>query len=242
MNGFSLNGKNSRDYGIIMTAPPNVVLSARKVETVTIPGRSGTLTMDSHSYENIPIQYKCAIVPEDPVTLREAAEKAMEILESTAEYKRLENTYTPAYFQMARVSSQISIESIVEQAGTFSIPFDMMPQRYLKAGEFPISMEAAGILLNPTLFPAKPLITVYGSGAGTVSVGTVNMAIKSNDGHIVFDCDMQDAYHVADSGALESRNSCINVPEFPVLPAGETVISWTGAITSVEIIPRWWTL
>lgn len=242
MNEFILNGVRSGAYGIIMTEPPPAVFPKRIVETVAVPGRSGTLILDSKSFANAALPYKCAILPEDDQTLREAAEAALMLLRPTAEYMRMECTYYPDSFRMARISNEISVESIVDEAGRFTIPFDCKPQRYLKSGEHPILMDAAGILCNPTLFPALPLITVYGSGAGELIVGDIVVQIKANDGHIVLDSEMQDAYRVADSGALENKNGSIYAPDFPQLPAGETAISWMGDIAHIEIIPRWWTL
>ena len=93
-------------------------------------------------------------------------------------------------------------------------------------------------LLNPTAFTALPLITVTGTGAGTLTVGDVTVTINSMPrGVIVLDSDTQNAYY----GAF-NLNSTISAPEFPTLPAGESVVRWTGGITGVEIIPRWATV
>lgn len=37
-------------------------------------------------------------------------------------------------------------------------------------------------------------------------------------------------------------NDKINFTEFPMLPAGESNISWSGAVAQVEIVPRWRTV
>lgn len=242
LNGFYLNGHSSRNYGIIMTEPPKIVFAEEEVEPISVAGRSGDLVVSLGRYKNATIPYKCALLPEDDQSLREAAVYALKLLRPSSIYMRLENTYHPESYRMARISDQISITSIVEQAGTFTVNFDCKPQRFLKAGEHPITMSAAGSLWNPTGFPALPLITVYGSGAGTLTVGEVTVEIKSMEDCIIFDSDPQDAYRVAASGALENMNGNINAPDFPVLSAGEIPISWTGGITKVEIIPRWWTL
>lgn len=56
-------------------------------------------------------------------------------------------------------------------------------------------------------------------------------------GAVVLDSNTQNAY----LGAV-NLNSTISAPEFPTLPAGESAVRWTGGITGVEIIPRWWAL
>jgi phage-related protein len=143
---------------------------------------------------------------------------------------------------MARVYSEITVESIVEKAGIFTVNFDFKPQRFLKTGEHMLSFGAAGTIWNPTLFPAKPIITVYGTGAGTVTVGDQTVTIKAIEDQIILDCDLQQAYRQLGDGAPENMNGNIKAPDFPQLLAGGNPVRWTGDIERVEIIPRWWTL
>lgn len=242
MNAFSLGGEFSEDYGIIMTAPPDLVTAERDVERFSVSGRNGDLVVDKGRYKNVTISYKCAVVPSDGEDYREMAIHVAELLRPACEYQRLENTYDPWHFRMARVSSQVSIESIVEQAGKFTVNFDCKPQRFLVSGESKVTYESAGTIVNPTSETAIPLITVYGTEAGEVSVAGVTVQIKEIQDQITLDCDIQDAYRqVADSGP-ENCNGKIYAPEFPVLQPGVNGISFTGGITKVEIIPRWWTL
>lgn len=242
MNAFSLGGVRSEDYGIIMTVPPDEVNADRDVEIISVRGRNGDVIVDGGRYNNVEISYSCALIPEDDEDYRKAAIRVASFLRPTAYYQRMENTYDPEHFRLARVASAISAESIAEQAGKFSITWDCKPQLFLKSGECAIDFPEQGNLWNMTEFEALPLITVYGSGAGTVTIGDITVTIKSMDDHLVLDCELMDAYRVADSGALENKNGSIYAPKFPVLRPGENLISWTGGVERLEIIPRWWTL
>ena len=82
-----------------------------------------------------------------------------------------------------------------------------------------------------------PLIRVSGTGAGNLYIGKYTVVIKSIDDYVMLDSDTQNAY----KGTI-NKNSTISAPEFPVLEPGESGINWSGGITSVEIIPRWWTV
>ena len=62
--------------------------------------------------------------------------------------------------------------------------------------------------------------------------------VKMPDGYVILDCEAQNAYG---AGGV-NRNATISAPEFPALETGETAVSWTGSITGVSVIPRWWTL
>ena len=87
-----------------------------------------------------------------------------------------------------------------------------------------------------------PLITVTGSGKGTVTAGTSTVTISDiPSGGIVLDCELQDAYSV---DKLQNLNSLITVEnnEFPKLTRGKNTITFTGGVESVKIVPRWWDL
>ena len=65
------------------------------------------------------------------------------------------------------------------------------------------------------------------------------MRISEVGSMITIDCELQDAY----SGS-NNRNSTLTLSgNFPELPAGRTVIAFTGSsVTRVEVIPRWYTI
>lgn len=239
MRKFWFDNRCSTDFGLMASGSGTFDAPERDIELISVTGRSGDLIRDNGRFKNITVSYPVFICKNFPE--KSAAARAW--LLSKSGYRRLEDEYNPDIFRMAMFKGPLNFEaSFLNRTGEATLSFYCKPQRFLKSGEFPIVLESASILWNPTLFPALPLLTVYGTGAGTVTVGDVTLQIKANDDHIVFDSDMQDAYRVADSGALENKNASVYAPEFPRLPAGETPISWTGAINRVEIIPRWWTL
>lgn len=239
MKKFWFDGQCSANFGMMATGSGTFNAPERDLETISVAGRNGDLIRDNGRYKNIPVSYPIAICKDFP----EKADAARAWLLSKSGYCRLEDGYNPDTYRMAMFKGPVNFDvSFLSRAGESTLKFDCKPQRYLKSGEHPILMDAAGILCNPTLFPALPLITVYGNGTGELIVGDIVVQIKANDGQIVLDSEMQDAYRVADSGTLENKNGSIYAPDFPQLPAGETAISWTGDIAHIEIIPRWWTL
>jgi phage-related protein len=138
---------------------------------------------------------------------------------------------------MARVKSGARIEQRLRTVAPFKLSFDCKPQRFLKSGEEKIVLTDRGYLNNPHGQAALPLITLYGSGSGGLSIGHRHVEIKSIDGILHLDSDMQNAYN--DKG---DQNMNINAPEFPVLENGINHVSFYGDIERVEITPRWWEL
>ena len=66
---FIYNGKDSRDMGVILESLPPITRPKRRMETLTIPGRNGTLCIDEGTYESNPISLKCTLFPCIPADL-----------------------------------------------------------------------------------------------------------------------------------------------------------------------------
>lgn len=57
---FRFQGRDSRSYGILISAPPQRVRPKRRVEEITIPGRHGVLTQDEGTYEAYTLSMECS--------------------------------------------------------------------------------------------------------------------------------------------------------------------------------------
>lgn len=234
-----ISGTNLSDFGVVISGEGTYNAAAREVENISVAGRNGDMIYDLGRYKNIPVKYPASIARNFP----ENAEGLRDFLSSLIGYQRIEDGYHPDRFRMGRFVGPVEFAvGVLSRYGETTLAFDCKPQRFLKSGEYAISFDEAGVLFNATRFEALPLICVRGTGAGTVTVGSITVEIKSMEDEITLDCELMDAYHVADSGALENRNSVINAPVFPILWPGENTIRWTGGVTGLDIIPRWWTL
>lgn len=98
--------------------------------------------------------------------------------------------------------------------------------------------ENPNVLVNPTLFEARPLIRVYGYGTLTIGDMTVTVAL-SQYAYIDIDSEMMDCYHEDDNA---NGYVSFSTGDFPTLPAGTTALSYTNTITKVEVTPHWWRL
>ena len=107
---------------------------------------------------------------------------------------------------------------------------------FLKEGEKAVSISKGDIWVNPTNQVAKPLIKITGS-SGTFTIGDRTVTLNAINEYIMLDSELEHAYK-----GLTNCNANISALYFPVLNTGANTITWTGNITAVEIIPRWWTL
>ena len=238
MGVIIFNGVSSKELGIEVEALPNYNFAKRDYDIYHVPGKSGDVIIDRGSYSNVGREYRISIGSYDGDSTV-YANRIVEWLHSAKGYARLEDSYEPEYYRIASYSDSAAIENLFGVAGRVTIRFDCKPQRYLKIGEEPIVISSGDKLENWTYFNALPIITVTGSGSGSITVGSYVVNISAISTKIVIDSELQDAYN-----GTTNRNSDISVPYgFPKLIPGENGISFTGSgITSVEVIPRWWTL
>lgn len=242
LSAFCFNGKLSTDLSVILTQSPIETVPERDVEVVDIPGRNGDLIFDRGRYRNTLRTYECAFLSETPDTYDLRLRAVCAMLRPTAGYFRLEDTYNRNVFRMARSVGSLSVTSLARQAGTFTVEFDCKPQVFLKDGEIPVVFRTPEMIYNDTAHNALPLIRVFGSAAGEITLGGVTVAVHRLEDTLVLDCETCNAYSVDTGGNLISQNSEIYAPKFPALLPGENEVSWTGGIEHLEIIPRWWTL
>lgn len=239
-NSFTFGNKSTQDFCMHVERYPRKSIPRRKMKTFSIAGRSGDLHALEDAWENYIQPYDVYFHGDESAP--ELAHKVAAWLMRGNGYQKLLDTYDPGYYRMALVEGPMDIENILNRYGRCTIQFNCAPQSFLVSGDNPVPFEAAGSLYNDTAFESRPIITVSGEGAGTVTVGSRTVEIKAISEPIILDCEMLQAYSQPGEGAPVNQNGNIYAPVFPTLSPGENVISFSGGITGVEIIPRWWTL
>lgn len=132
-NCFVLNGKSSLDFGIVVTDGEDFFKSAeRDTDSYEVPGRNGEVSVDNGRYKNVDMTITCAIESD----FRDQFIAFKNYVGRQLGYVRLENTFDPEIYQMAKVVS-VTPKTLGTRyhAGTFEIKFDAMPQKFLKSGE-----------------------------------------------------------------------------------------------------------
>lgn len=233
------NGISSWDYHIQVEHPPGYVTPERDYDSVHVPGRNGDVLFDRGSFQNVTRTYEIA-VGSLYYKYTQMANGISEWLNSVSGYAKLEDSYEPEYYRLAAYQGPIEIENILNHAGRAEISFNCKPQRFLKVGDTSTTFTSGTVtkFRNPTKFDSLPIITVRGSGSGTLTIGKYVVKISSINSSITINSEIQDAY-----SGLSNANSLITLTNgFPKLLPGDNTVSFSGGITSVEVIPKWWTL
>lgn len=226
------NGRSSDDFAVIVEKYPARPVPKRKGTSWSVPGRSGDVHAPEDAWDNVTRKYEVYLSAEKP-GLPVIASRAVAWL-SAPGYHELWDEYDRDTFVMATFRDKLDIKNIQNAFGRVTLSFDCWPQRFLNSGAEELRFTEAAALVNPTGFTAEPLITLEGSGAGTLTVGEYSLEIDDCDG-AVLDSREEQAWRKADGFNLNPYVS----GDFPLLPRGENEIVFSGGISAVRIVPRW---
>lgn len=190
MSQLVYNGKNLRDYGIVIEQLPEIVHPERRGDRYKLAGRNGTQVHEDGTFENYDQPYD--IWFRDFITKRDAYQLSQDLAEfllSSSGYCRLEDTYEPDVFRMARFAGPMNVKTTLRRYGRTTLTFDCQPERFLKSGEKAVTLfenvdlaaldpsYAEATIVNPTSFSALPLLRITGSG-------TVDLSVESQKNHM----------------------------------------------------------
>lgn len=224
-------GRSTKEFGIFISGEGTFSSPERNTSSQEVPGRNGALLFDMGNYKNMPVKYPAFIINGLPSRIRDF----LNFAGAQIGYQRLEDTYHPYEFRMAKFKTNPSIDTAgyMNRSGKFTLEFDCKPQRFLKSGEEVITLTANGVIYNRTLQKAKPFLRVYGT-SGSIGIGSETITISSINSYVDIDCEIMDAY----KGAVNC-NGNVSFTDDIVLSPGDNNISKSGGITRIEITPRW---
>lgn len=171
--GFTFGGINSKDYGVYISGDGVFNAPEKDVEMISIPGRSGSFALDHGRWLNIELAYPAGLFGSDETDFAQAISDLRNALASKKGYQVLEDDYHPGEFRQAIYHSGLEVTPAQLKAGEFTITFDCKPQRWLTAGQDPVTITSGDEVANPTLFDASPLLLVDGYGQITLGNGGI---------------------------------------------------------------------
>lgn len=225
---FTWNGWNCRDMGIRLREMPPIIRPEERIQHVTIPGRSGELTMAEgedvyNSYiQTIPL----AVKTEEAVRAAESWLRGSGVVSFSGQ---------PTLQQAARVINAVTFTKHSRNSVWWDgeVQFYCDPIKY-KVNEAALEISESGTTIeNPSGLISFPLITLHGDGtfAATVRCGGNTLTVPSATEGLVIDCENKWMIR----NGIPLMTACSG--NFPVLNPGENVITFTGA-SSVTVQPR----
>lgn len=223
---FIYNGIDSRIMGVIVTAMPPTVRAAQRVESVKVPGRDGSLHETDGSYDNYTKTMECAI---------KNRQKIDDIAAWLTGSGEIIFSSEPDKVYRVTISNTISIAQMMRTFQKFQVSFDTYPFKYsVNRFDEALELEKPAVILGKGTVYSQPVITVYGSGAVTLTINGADYPLDNVDGYVTINSEIEECYKDA-----INMNNIFSADEFPRLEPGENTISWTGEVEKIEIQPNW---
>lgn len=231
-------GTSSKDVGMVVEHYPSVTIPQKKIEVQKVPGRNDDIVISTGAFDNYTQTYDAFLDVKYIGGLEGAMPKIVDWLLGHDGYYRLEDTYFPDVYRMAYYTGGAEFVSMFNEYGEGKLTFTCAPEKYLKSGEQPIEMTKGKKLFNPTNFQAMPIIEITGNGNdGILNFNGNEFTIKTVPAVITIDVKQHKSYR----GSISYSSLIVGEYESLRLEK-ETLVGWSGGITSVKITPRWWTV
>lgn len=217
----------------LIASAPKIVRSERKMTVTPIPGSNREVVEMEDAWEAYDQPYSLFVGDATKDSIQEPLNEVARVL-SKKGWQILLDDYEPDIYRLAYFQGDFNVNNKRTRVGTFDISFRCRAERFLISGNTPISVSSGSSIFNPTAYASKPLITISGSGNGTLTVNGTTMSFTGIVDYLNIDSDIQDCYRLP----TENRNNNMT-GSFPVLSPGDNPVSFSGGITSVTITPKW---
>ena len=229
---FIWNGQDSRNFGIYLQHAPEIIRAQERVTQLTVYGRAGDLIIPSGDavYDSYPLTMTVTIKGVDNVR------RVWQWLRGDG---RLTLPSTPNMEQDARVINSITLQRVSRNLDAWQgeVTFWCQPLRR-PIHERAESITSGAYIVNDGDIPAKPKIILTGTGDLSVTInGTSTLTVfevtAAQEGAVI-DSDAEEVTpkvrSILGSGLITSQA----VGEFPILPVGRSLITFTAS--SCEIV------
>lgn len=223
---FTFNGIDSREMGVIVTAMPETVRAERRIESITVAGRNGSLHTDEGVYESYDRTMECALIK------RARLDEITAWLVGSGEM-----TFSTEPDKVCRVTiaNKISIAQMMRVFQKFQVILDTQPFKYsVNAAGDALELTAPTTIRNSGTVYSEPLITIYGNGDITLNINGADFPLYGVQESITIDSEMMEVFK-----GNTNQNSKYGGADFPRFEVGKNEISWTGNVSKIKIQPRW---
>lgn len=208
-------------YGIVVEKTPTISKGKKRIETYSIDGRSGFLTIDKGTYEPFTVSIECHA--------KEGAD--------FNQIKAFLDGYGAVSFDNSKeytgiINNAISFEKVANFK-SFMIQFLLNPiAKDITATTTTISSSPATLNITGATYKMEPIITLQGTGEVTLTINNKVFTITGLEAGKTYtiDCELKEAED-------NNHNNILNntAGDFPELTPGANTIEYTGSITSLQI-------
>lgn len=237
---FIWNETDSRTMGVVVSSYPAAVRGQERMALVTVPGRSGVLTLpeDRETPVLAPVELRmnCFLKPE-------ADRRA--VLRWLQGSGRLVLGCELGFCREAHLVEAVSVKALEGPSGWASFEVVWLAQPWRRMYPEPSGLRVVQNgerIYNPGDMRVPAIITVKGDFSAVLTVGGRMVALREIEGGVKLDWESCDCYLLDETGKIRGLAWCRVAGERQFLPAGYSEIRWTvfeGQIDSVSIELNW---
>ena len=241
---FIWNGIDSRVMGIWVQQYPPIVRPPERYQEIVIPGRPGALTLLEGEDVYEPYVREMKIMPKPGADI-------YAILRWLSGSGDIQFGHEPNRVQHARIFDEVSFQKEFASQRSAVIRFlcDPFKRNTYDPESIAVDLTAANYTLQGRGdVIAYPKFELMGAGGCGLVVGGTQIAVTMNtpaEGSEVvevatIDCETRTVYLTTIEGGVSSVSPLSSHGDFFTLPHdAETVITWSGGLTSLTMWPRW---
>ena len=238
MSDFIFNGISAASMGLTIERYPSIDKPRKRIESVSVPGRSGDLHIWDGSFEDVTVRYVCWFKASKSFDIARRAHDIAEWLYTAPVGARLEDTYDSRIYRLATWVGGVNVENVLGRHGRITLDFRCSPQGYIKSAETGMTfIRSGGAINNECPFYTKPLIRIVGSIGGLLTIGdrSLKVMFPGTETHEFWlDCPEQEAWEVVD-GVEVPANAWVSTVDFLEVAPGVNTVTFPASFESVMI-------
>ena len=229
---FEFAGARNTDKGVRLLSLPVRYHPAERGEFIQVPGRDGSLWAGEDAFDDVTVRVQCQTADDADMAVVDAW------LRGAGELRFSDD---PERFYRARVVKEFSRSAAMNRFvnQVFTVTFDCQPFLYHRgANDIPLDGNPDTVT-NPGTYKSAPRLTIEGTGAAVLTIGTQIVEVDDLGGGVILDSELGECFNLDET---QLKNSVVTLmdEDFPTLQPGANIISWTGTgVTGITITPRW---
>lgn len=229
---FTLDNVDSRNIGLFLAEPMEIMGAEEEIEFKDVPGREGSLIIKKGGFLDTDTDLECYV---------EDISGIGEVYNFLRGIRRMVMSYAPdrAYKVIFTGVPRASRLSRSLHAWPITVPIKIKPFRYFEPEPEMVTVyQNGGMINNPGTQESAPRIGIYGSGDISVMIGTQTVGLTGIDEGVIIDSEQLNCYEL-DGITRIYDDEKIDIDKFPKLEPGVNYISWVGNVSKITILPRW---
>ena len=234
---FIIDNIDSSALKSVIQNRPDLETPKRKLNFVSVSGRSGDLPFDEEAYENTNMNLILFTMGQSEEELIYIRSKILHAFDHGS-YVNFIPYFDSNKTYRVMLSSGPSFTSSGQnpEASQYALGLTVKPYKMLPKVLFETT--SAITITNNTFYISEPKITINGTGDITLKVNGKPFVLKGIESYIVIDTEIAHSYKTVND-ILLGQDMKVFTLDYPILTPGKNTIEWTGNVTSVIVEPKW---